>query len=121
MEDLSHGSILPPKIKTNIKFDGGFEPWLISATKIKIKTNVKFDGYRFEPWLIPATKIETNIKHENMPNFGVFNFRIVLQVQDFSNMEQPHQQSLVACWGGYVSMQLFFSIVYICFFYEDSS
>ena len=58
------------RIKTNIIFDGGFEPWLISATKIIIKTNVKFDG-GFETCLVPTTKIKTNIKFENLPNFGV--------------------------------------------------
>ena len=57
----------------NIKFDGRFEPWLISATKIKIEATVKFDG-GLEPWLIPATKTKTNIKFENLPNFEVFNF-----------------------------------------------
>ena len=36
------------KIKTDIKFDGGFEPWLIPATKIRIETDVKFD-YGFKP------------------------------------------------------------------------
>ena len=79
-------------IKANIKFDGGFEPWLMSATKIRIKTIVKFDG-GFKPWLIPAAKIKTNNTFENLPNFGVFNFRIVLQVQDDSSMEQPSPTS----------------------------
>ena len=84
------------KIITSIKFDGGFEPWLIFATKFRIKTDIKFDG-GFEPWLIPTTKIKTNVKFENLPNFGMFNFRIVLQVQDVSSMLQPpHQQFLVA-------------------------
>ena len=76
---MSHGSNPPPstKIKTSIKFDGGFDS---------------------EPWLIPATKIKTNSKFiiENLPaNFGAFNFRIVLQ-DFYSNMEQPHLLSVVA-------------------------
>ena len=45
-------------IKTDIKFDGGLEPWLIPATKSKSKTKINFDG-GFGTCLIFATKIRT--------------------------------------------------------------